>query len=100
METTISKWGNSSGVRIPKDVLARSGLKEGAAVAIEAEDGRVIISRPKTKKKYTLEELLAGTTPEEYRNALDPEFHEWWQSSVGREIIEDDYSSPPKPPKR
>jgi antitoxin MazE len=62
-QVQISKWGNSLGVRVPKDVAARAGLTEGARVDIEAtEDGRVVISR--SKRRFTLEELLAGMTPE------------------------------------
>ena len=59
----ISKWGNSLGLRVPKDIAARAGLTEGARVDIEAtEDGRVVISR--ARRRFTLQELLAGMTPE------------------------------------
>ena len=62
-QVQISKWGNSLGVRVPKDVAARAGLTEGARVDIEAtDDGRVVISR--SKRRFTLEELLAGMTPD------------------------------------
>lgn len=30
-ESILSKWGNSLALRIPKDVLADAGLKEGDA---------------------------------------------------------------------
>jgi antitoxin MazE len=87
METTISKWGNSTAVRIPKDILLRSGLKEDSKVEIEAEKGRVIISQK--SPKYTLEEIMADTTPEEYRKALSPEDWKFWQTDVGREIVDE-----------
>ncbi len=59
----LAKWGNSLGLRVPKDVAEQAGLTEGTKVDIEArEDGSVIIR--KAKKRYTLEELVAGMTPD------------------------------------
>ena len=93
MEISIAEWGNSLGLRIPKDIALETGLKKGTRVEIKAENGKVVIARakpkPKLHRKYTIEELMANTTPEEYRKALDPAFYEWMQSSIGREVIKD-----------
>ena len=63
IQVQIAKWGNSLGLRVPRDVAARAGLTEGARVDIEAaEDGRIIITR--SRRRFTLEELLAGMIPE------------------------------------
>jgi antitoxin MazE len=65
----ISKWGNSLGLRVPRDVAARAGLTEGSRVDIEAaEDGRIIISR--SRRRFTMDELLAGMTHEK-EHSLD-----------------------------
>lgn len=62
-QVQIAKWGNSLGLRVPRDIAARVGLTEGARVDIEAtRDGRIVISR--SRRRFTLEELLAGMTPE------------------------------------
>ncbi|HKO10252.1 MAG TPA: AbrB/MazE/SpoVT family DNA-binding domain-containing protein [Alphaproteobacteria bacterium] len=59
----IAKWGNSLGLRVPRDVAARAGLTVGARVDIEAtRDGRIIVTR--SRRRFTLDELLAGMTPE------------------------------------
>lgn len=59
----IRKWGNSLGVRVPRDVAARAGLDEGARIEIEGfADGRIVITP--SRRRLTLEELLAGMTPE------------------------------------
>jgi antitoxin MazE len=59
----VTKWGNSLGLRVPKDVAARAGLTEGARVDIEGfDDGRIVITP--SRRRYTLEELLVGMTPE------------------------------------
>ncbi len=80
MIVSVSKWGNSLGVRIPKDVANRLGLRNGSPVDVVAEGNRIVIS-PK-RRRFTLEELLANVTPE-IREAFD------WGPDVGREIVDD-----------
>jgi antitoxin MazE len=64
----IARWGNSLGVRVPRDVAARAGLTEGSRVDIEAApDGRIIISR--SQRRFSLDELLAEMTPEREHRA-------------------------------
>jgi antitoxin MazE len=80
MQVHISKWGNSLGVRVPKDVAAKLGLTEGSRVDVTVEGDRIVIS---TKRPvYTLEELLVGMTPKAMREAFD------WGPDVGREDVE------------
>jgi antitoxin MazE len=63
VQLKVTKWGNSLGLRVPRDVAARAGLTEGARVDIEGyEDGRIVITP--SRRRFTLEELLAGMTPE------------------------------------
>ena len=63
IQVLIAKWGNSLGLRVPRDIAARVGLKEGARVDIEAaDDGRIIVTR--SRRRFTLDELIAGMTPE------------------------------------
>lgn len=81
MQVQISKWGNSLGLRIPKDVARRVGLTAGAQVEIEAEGGRIVIAP--SKPRYRLEDLLEGMTPEAMREAFD------WGPDVGREVVDE-----------
>ena len=61
-QVQVAKWGNSLGVRLPRDLVVRIGLKEGARVDIDAtRDGRIVISR--SRRRFTLEELLADMKP-------------------------------------
>ena len=53
----ISAWGNSHGVRLPRDVLDAAGMAPDTPVTIRAEAGRIIISP--ARHKPTLDELLA-----------------------------------------
>jgi antitoxin MazE len=85
MNTKIKKWGNSLGVRIPKEILENLGIKEGFEVEV-IEKGRSIELKPvyknNLKKKYTLDELLAGMDKNNRPELID------WGPSVGKEIIE------------
>ncbi len=80
MIVSVSKWGNSLGVRIPKDVASQLGLRNGSPVDVVADRGRIVIS-PR-RPRFTIEELLANVTPE-IREAFD------WGSDTGREIVDD-----------
>jgi antitoxin MazE len=69
MRTQIAKWGNSLAVRLPRDVVQAAGLRDGETVELEVKDGviRVVPAKP----YYTLEELLAGMTPENQHDSFD-----------------------------
>lgn len=43
MRTRVDRWGNSLGVRIPKALAERAGLREGDSVEIDIEDGAVVL---------------------------------------------------------
>ena len=59
----IAQWGDDLGLRVPHDLAARLGLAVGTRVDIAAsEDGQLIITP--SRRHFTLEELLAGMTPE------------------------------------
>ena len=70
VQVLLAKWGNSLGLRVPRDIAARLGLTEGARVDVEAsEDGRIIITR--SRRRFTLDELLAGMTPDKEHPSID-----------------------------
>jgi antitoxin MazE len=63
MKTTVQKWGNSLGLRIPKAFAEEAAVREGSAVDLSIVDGGLII-RPVPTTTYGLEELLARITKE------------------------------------
>jgi antitoxin MazE len=80
MQVQIARWGNSLGLRIPKDLAEHAGLRAGARVEIAADGDRLVITP--TRRRYRLAELLEGVTPEEMRTGWDG------GPDVGREIVE------------
>ena len=80
MQVQVARWGNSLGLRIPKDIARQAGLHEGARVDVEAQGDRIIISP--ARPRYVLADLLKGMSPEAMRQAFD------WGPDKGREIVE------------
>jgi antitoxin MazE len=78
MANIINRWGNSLGVRIPLPIATELGLKIGTVVDVTIEDGKAVISP--VKKKYTLDELLEGVTPDLINGEYD------WGEAVGNEV--------------
>lgn len=80
MYGTITKWGNSQGIRIPKGALVAARLQENDDVEIIAD--RETITLRKLRRPKSLDELFAGYhgdyQPVEFDTGVD----------VGREVID------------
>lgn len=61
MYATVTKWGNSLGIRIPRGIAQDAHIGEGTAVDLRVEDGRIIAEPIEGE---TLDVLLARITPE------------------------------------
>jgi antitoxin MazE len=73
----VVKWGNSQAVRLPKAVLEQAHMREGDELTVRVEDGRIALE-PATRA-LTLEQLIAGITPQNLHKAQD------WGKPVGNE---------------
>ncbi len=65
MTAVISKWGNSQGLRFPKNIMQELNLKVGDKVELETKDG-VIIIKPIKRKKIDINELVKKI-PDDYK---------------------------------
>ena len=69
---------------VPPAILEQLELKTGATVSL-AVDGDRLILEPLTKRRYTLDELLAAS---DYSQPMSQEDREWIDAPpVGRELI-------------
>ncbi|MDD5372673.1 MAG: AbrB/MazE/SpoVT family DNA-binding domain-containing protein [Sulfurimonas sp.] len=67
MTAVISKWGNSQGLRVPKDVMKTLHLSVGDEVNIFVQNNKAIIEPVKKEKiKYDINELVAKI-PKDYQ---------------------------------
>ena len=80
METSIQKWGNSLGVRLPKNIALNQSLKVGSRVVVTETKTGIAIEIVKKKKYNTLAEMIADITPENMHELID------WGDPVGNEI--------------
>ena len=83
MTTTVKKWGNSQGLRLPKALLEEAGITLGAEVEVTT-DGQTISVRPARRSrrpgKYTLDDIIADMPDDPEGGELD------WGPPVGKEV--------------
>ncbi len=70
---TAQKWGNSLGIRIPKEAADRIGIDQGSEMEINVSrsESTITLKPKKSRKEYKLEELLAQITPENRHKEID-----------------------------
>lgn len=76
----IQKWGNGTGIRLPKKVLEAADWDEGQTVTVDVQEDKIVLSPVKKVTKVTLEDLLEGVTPENVHGEVD------WGEPHGKEI--------------
>ena len=90
-ETTLSKWGNGRGVRIPAEVCAELGISVGDIADIEVDELRssVTFAFRKNKqrsysrhRKMTMEEFASGWSGGKTATK------EWGGEDIGAEVVE------------
>jgi antitoxin MazE len=79
MGTRIQKWGNSLALRIPQAFAAEAGLSQDSPVELTLDEGRLVI-KPIATHTFTLEDLLAGITPDNLHGEISS------GESVGKEV--------------
>ncbi|AXH11958.1 AbrB/MazE/SpoVT family DNA-binding domain-containing protein [Halarcobacter bivalviorum] len=79
MTAKISKWGNSQGLRVPKDIMESLQLHIGDNVNITIVDGKAIIEPVRQDiPDYDLNELVSKV-PEDYKA------NEEFDTTIGKE---------------
>ncbi len=89
MRVQISKWGNSTAVRLPKAVVDELGLKIGQEIELVVEGQEARLRPVRAYPVYRIEDLVAEMKRLGPEN--EPPFEDWGPD-VGAEIIDDDNS--------
>lgn len=79
MQAQIKEWGNSQGVRLPKEILKSAGIALNEILEVTASNGVITLTKPFCHK--TLEERAAEFGG---KLMLDGEYD--WSEPVGGEI--------------
>ncbi|MCH7681455.1 AbrB/MazE/SpoVT family DNA-binding domain-containing protein [candidate division KSB1 bacterium] len=81
MLSKVQKWGNSQGIRIPKNLLENSHINVGEEVDITVQEGKIIVeSTNKIRGRYDIRDLVSQM-PKDYKPK-----EENWGAPMGREI--------------
>lgn len=81
MQTTIVKWGNSQGIRLPKLLLDSVNLTDNDTVEVTAESDKIIIKKANNKEKYkSIQERF-----KDFDGTYEPIGMDWGKP-VGKEI--------------
>ena len=59
MTATISNWGNSQGVRLPKGIIRDMHLAIGDKVNVLVENHKIVIEPMQRKKQFDINELVS-----------------------------------------
>ena len=77
----LQKWGNGTGIRLPKKVVDSLGLSLQQELEIRLDGASIILTPVKMPLSAPrLEELLKAITPENVHTPVS------WGASVGREL--------------
>jgi antitoxin MazE len=88
MTTTIVKWGNSRGIRLPKPFLESLNLKDNDMVDVLTDNGKIIIQ--KSYQSKTLKQRVEEFYGKDFETVLKENPYEFkemdWGHPVGEEI--------------
>lgn len=101
MKVQVSKWGNSTAVRLPKTVVKELGLAQGMTLDVTVDDGAVKLVPVESERAplpeprpVTLDWIVSEIKRLGPENAPDDTVD--WGPDVGSEVIYDDYNPRPK----
>ena len=78
-QVAIRSWGNSQGIRIPKEILEQLQLKVSDVLDISVENGTIVLKKQFVHKSF--EERLA-----EYNGEISVCDFDWGEP-MGRELL-------------
>ena len=79
MQAQVREWGNSQGIRLPKEVLKSAGISINEVLDVVVSNGTITLV--KTFRHQTLEERAAKFDD---KLLIDGEYD--WGETVGREV--------------
>ena len=86
MQTTVVKWGNSHGIRLPKAFLQNIKITENDPVDVILENEKIIIKKVNLKEHKTIKQRLMDFYGDNYQEYSMPQKEMDWGKPVGNEI--------------
>ena len=79
-QITLSKWGESLAIRIPKKIVEANKWQAGDSFEITPQSSGVLLKKVCKIKKYDIEQLLSGMNEFKAEDVVD------WGKPHGQEI--------------
>ena len=86
MQVTISKWGNSLGIRIPVAVANALSLKSGDSISYELKDNALVLKK-EVSTKDMFKSFYGKSIDELTTEELGPGGEISWGGDVGGEVF-------------
>ena len=86
MNVTVSKWGNSLGIRVPVIITESLGLQAGDQVAFVLKDGGMFIKKEQSTSQM-FEQFYGKPFSEITPDDIGPAENIDWGEDVGGEVI-------------
>lgn len=86
MKMSISKWGNSLGIRIPASFIKTLNLKNGDHIECEMKDGGIFLKKEKTTVQM-FEEFYGKPYEQITEEDLGPGEELDWGEDIGGEVF-------------
>ena len=86
MQTTIVKWGNSQGIRIPKAFLQSIQIAENDPVEVTLEKEKIIIKKSTGREHKSTKKRLIDFYGEKYHQASHAQKEIDWGDPAGKEV--------------
>lgn len=77
----LQKWGNSTGIRIPKKVMNAAKLSQNQTMSISLQEDSIVLTPLRDQNEITLDSMLKDVTPEMIGGEFD------WGQDVGAEVV-------------
>ena len=87
MDVVLNKWGNSWGLRIPRELVDAFKFQPGTKVKLTAQDSKITIE-PAVSVEALFEDYYGKPMNSITREAVGTYAETDWGSDVGGEVIE------------
>jgi len=86
MTTTIVKWGNSRGIRLPKPYLESLNLRDNDVVDILTDNNAIIIKKSEKLQHKTLKQRVEEFYGKDFEAAVKEDSYDYEEIDCGSPI--------------
>jgi len=89
MTTTIVKWGNSRGIRLPKPFLENLNLKDNDVVDVVTDNDAIIIKKSVNHQHKSIKQRVEAFYGKDFETVLREHPYEYEEADSGAPVGEE-----------